>query len=300
MRGQRTIVRKNVLPATRELKLAALICTVLATSFYFVACGSQPPADDHNISAMQTPEPESTQIKFDFPDANYSKFNHENEQHARLPCLVCHVREDNSPHMKFAGHIPCASCHVEHFEDPQGQICTICHSEPVSGTMRSFPTLSSFNAKFDHARHAPHTNCADCHRQARSGATFSVPTRANSHATCFQCHSPNAEFEGRDISSCSTCHESGSPGPRGGGVRALPANFSHSVHGRNQRLSCNSCHTARPGAPRGRQVTAPAAIMHLGTRRGQNCATCHNGKRAFGDEDFASCSRCHQSSSFKF
>ena len=292
--------KANSSSAMRASKLAAVAFAVLAASLYFAACGSSPEQTALNAAATPTPVAESTQVKFEFPEGDYSKFGHDNEQHARLPCLVCHTREDNLAQMKFSGHIPCASCHVEHFKEPQRQICTICHTDSATGAMKEFPTLRSFNAKFDHAKHTPHSNCADCHQPARSGATFSVPTRANSHATCFQCHSPNAQFEGNDMTSCATCHEAGSPGPRLGGIRALAANFSHSAHGSKQRLSCNSCHNVRPGAPRGRQMTAPAAVMHLATARGQNCATCHNGKRAFGGEDFTSCSRCHKGENFKF
>jgi c(7)-type cytochrome triheme protein len=282
-------------------KTFTVILTFVFVGFYLAACGGndgeQPAANIHDESIVT----ESEEVRFDFPaDLEYSKFGHENEQHARLPCLVCHTREDNSAQMKFPGHIPCASCHTEHFADNKHQICSICHTEPEAGTMKAFPALRTFNAKFDHAKHLPQANCADCHRPARAGATFSVPTRSNSHATCFQCHKPEAKFDGRDIASCSTCHEPGRPGRPTGGIRALRANFNHAAHAGRENLNCNSCHTIRAGAERGRQVSAPAAVMHLATSRGNSCATCHNGKRAFGGEDFASCKRCHKGDSFNF
>src|SRR5829696_8785744 len=47
---------------------------------------------------------------------DYSRFRHTNEQHARLPCLLCHRREDNSPRpVRSAGHTPCAGCHTQQF-----------------------------------------------------------------------------------------------------------------------------------------------------------------------------------------
>ncbi len=285
-------------PAADRIKASGLALACLVFIGYFAACGSQPPAVRETEEMPVKPEP--TQVRFEFPEADYSQFSHDNEQHARLPCLVCHTREDNSAAMKFPGHIPCASCHTEHFADTAHQICSICHTDAATGSMKPFPTLSSYRTKFDHGKHLPHSNCTDCHSPARSGSTFSVPTRSNSHATCFQCHNPDSEFQGRDIASCSTCHEAGSPGPRRGGVRALPARFDHAAHGPKQRLSCNSCHTVRAGAVRGRQVFSPSAVMHLASARGQTCATCHNGKRAFGEDDFANCKRCHQGSGFGF
>jgi c(7)-type cytochrome triheme protein len=283
----------------RNLKFTAIIAAIVVSLAYAAGCGSDRPPD--NVQTEPTDiEPIPDTATFVFPEGDYSKFDHGSEQHARMPCLVCHTREDNSAQMKFSGHIPCASCHVEHFSNTKHSICSICHTDAESGAMKNFPTLASFSTRFDHGKHLPHSNCADCHRPARGGATFSVPTRANSHTTCFQCHKPEAEFEGRDLASCSVCHEEGSPGPRRGGIRAQGGNFSHAAHGPRQRLNCNSCHTVQAAMPRGRQVVSPRTAMHFSTGRAQSCATCHDGKRAFGGEDFASCSRCHTGPSFRF
>ncbi len=278
--------------------MATVSTAAFLTVGYMAACSDAPPtntATEPGIS--ETTEPKPSEVTFEFPDADYSKFDHSTEQHVRMPCLVCHTREDNSAKMDFPGHIPCASCHKEHFADNNHSICSICHTEGNTGEMKEFPKLASFNAAFDHEKHRFQANCTDCHKPERAGTTFSVPTRANSHSTCFQCHSPNAEFEGRDMASCSVCHQPGEPGRSFGGVRAMAAHFSHAEHGAKQ--SCNSCHTIRAGAIRGRQVSTPTVAMHFATR-GQSCATCHNGKRAFGGEDFANCKRCHQGSSFDF
>jgi len=279
----------------RRAKCGALTLTVTAVIVYLAACGSDPPAPE---AANTAPEATPAEVRFVFPDKDYSKFDHQSEQHVRLPCLLCHTREDNSPQMKFSGHIPCASCHTEHFQQNDHAICSICHTDPKQGgEMKAFPTLASFKTRFDHAVHLTQANCADCHKPARGGASFSTPTRAGAHAACFQCHSPNAEFEGRDIASCRTCHEPGQPGRNFGGVAAMPASFSHSSH---SRVGCANCHTVMREMPRGSQVTAPRAAMHFASARGNNCATCHNGRRAFGGEDFANCKRCHQGSSFGF
>ena len=282
--------------AVRRAKYAALSIAVLAATVYFAACGSDPPAPEVRETV---PEATPAEISFNFPDKDYSKFDHQSEQHVRLPCLLCHTREDNSAQMKFSGHVPCASCHKEHFEQQDHAICSVCHTDAQQGSeLKAFPTLASFNAKFDHATHLNAANCADCHRPARGGASFSAPTRSSAHASCFQCHNPEAKAaDGGDIASCATCHEPGQPGPRRGGIAAMPASFSHSSH---SRVGCATCHTVMKNMPRGNQVTAPRAIMHFASARGTNCATCHNGRRAFGGEDFASCKRCHTGGDFDF
>src|SRR5690606_9934804 len=238
-------------PRLNHLKLGVICVAVVVVSAYFAACGSDPPAPEVTETV---PEATPTEVSFKFPDKDYSKFDHSSEQHVRLPCLLCHTRQDNSASMKYSGHIPCASCHKEHFEQKDHAICSVCHTDAEQGAeLKPFPTLASFSTKFDHAAHLGAANCADCHRPAAGGASFSAPTRSNAHSTCFQCHQPDAKTDaGADLASCSTCHELGQPGPRRGGVAAMPASFSHSAH---SSVGCASCHTVLKEMPRGRQVT---------------------------------------------
>lgn len=238
--------------------------------------------------------------------ADYSRFRHTNPQHARLPCLLCHRREDNSPRpVRSAGHTPCVGCHTQQFDaGPQSPICTICHADPGSAAVKPFPGLRSFNVRFDHARHArgaarPASNCAACHKPERRGTSLSIPTGFAAHTTCFQCHGPRAQVAGRDISSCDTCHLVG-------GYRRTPewaasyrVGFSHAEHTR-KNLSCGDCHRVRAGAPQGRQVTSPSPLQHHAGPRSQSCMTCHNGRRAFGGDDFSSCKRCHEGNTWHF
>ncbi len=128
-------------------------------------------------------------------ETDFSRFKHSNPTHTRLPCLVCHVRSDNSPTMKYMGHIPCASCHTQQFaEGNKNPICTICHT--TTGVKR-FPSLKSFNARFDHAKHLKQANCASCHKPTRSGVGFSIPKGANAHTNCFSMS--YGEFGKRDV-----------------------------------------------------------------------------------------------------
>ncbi|MDQ1707909.1 MAG: hypothetical protein QOJ88_1120 [Pyrinomonadaceae bacterium] len=232
---------------------------------------------------------------------DYGKFLHNNQNHARLPCLLCHRRESNAAipvRPGGSGHLPCAGCHAQQFAKTEGPICTVCHTSGNSGALKPFPRLRSFGMKFDHARHGKlGASCATCHRPARGGVAMSIPSGFNAHTTCYGCHAPRAQAGGSDISSCGTCHQPGGYARTPQTGAAFRVSFAHAKH---TRVSCNECHQVRAGLPQRRQVTAPEPLNHHATGRGQSCLSCHNGKRAFGGDDFTACKRCHTGSTWHF
>lgn len=235
---------------------------------------------------------------------DFSKFGHTNPQHARLPCLLCHQRTDNTARPKRPGHTPCSGCHAQQFADQSGPICTICHTSPPTAALKGFPPLRSFNVRFDHATHTGSggraANCATCHRPERRGVALSIPAGTAAHATCYQCHTPRAQGRsGQDISSCGTCHRLGRYARTPETAAAYRVNFSHSAH-TSKGLACAECHTVRAGAAQRRQVTAPAPLMHHASPGARSCMTCHDDKRAFGGEDFKDCTRCHRGDAWHF
>lgn len=248
-------------------------------------------------------EPQSPQEQMQFPEGlDYSKFQHSTRNHARLPCLLCHRRDSNAPVPKRPGasnHLPCAGCHAQQFTNAESPICTICHTDVKSGALKAFPRLKSFRMKFDHARHVNmgSVSCATCHRPSRGGVALSIPAGFNAHTTCYRCHTPRAQSGGRDISSCGTCHQLGGYSRTPQFAQAFQVGFSHAKH---EKTSCNECHQIRAGMPQRRQVTQPEPLNHHATGRGQSCATCHDGKRAFGDDDFTVCKRCHTGTTWRF
>jgi c(7)-type cytochrome triheme protein len=243
------------------------------------------------------------QEQMQFPEGlDYGKFQHTSRNHSRLPCLLCHRREDNSARPKRPGgssHLPCAGCHAQQFSDSASPICTICHTDAKSGALKPFPRLQSFSMKFDHSRHLNmgSVSCATCHRPARAGVALSIPAGFNAHATCFRCHTPRAQSGGRDISSCGTCHKLGGYSRTPEFAQAFRVSFNHTKH---QKVTCTECHQVRAGMPQRRQVTTPEPLNHHATGRGQSCMTCHDGKRAFGGDDFTVCKRCHTGSTWHF
>ena len=246
---------------------------------------------------------ESPQTQMQFPEGlDYSKFQHSTRNHARLPCLLCHRRDSNAPVPRRPGasnHLPCAGCHAQQFTNAESPICTICHTDVKSGALKPFPRLSSFRMKFDHALHVNmgSVNCASCHRPSRGGVALSIPAGFNAHTTCYRCHTPRAQSGGRDISSCGTCHQLGGYSRTPQFAQAFRVGFSHQKH---EKTSCNECHQIRAGMPQRRQVTEPEPLNHHATGRGQSCATCHDGKRVFGDDDFTVCKRCHTGTTWRF
>ena len=249
-----------------------------------------------NVAAQQ-------QSQMQFPEGlDYSKFQHSSQNHARLPCLLCHRREGNSSQPVLPGgnkHLPCAGCHAQQFSNSDSPICTICHTDVKSGAVKAFPRMKSFRMKFDHARHVnmESVSCATCHSPARGGVALSIPATFAAHNTCYRCHTPKAQSAGRDISSCGTCHQLGGYSRTPVFTQAYRVSFSHAKH---QKMTCNECHQVRAGMPQRRQVTTPEPLNHHASGRGQSCMTCHNGKRAFGGDDFTVCTRCHKGATWRF
>ena len=243
------------------------------------------------------------QEQMQFPEGlDYGKFQHSSRNHSRLPCLLCHRRDSNSPVPKRpggSGHLPCAGCHAQQFSNSDSPICTICHTDVKSGALKPFPRLKSFRMKFDHSLHVKmgSVSCATCHRPASGGVALSIPTGFNAHTTCYRCHTPRAQSGGRDISSCGTCHQLGGYSRTPTSAPAFRVGFNHSKH---EKVTCNECHQVRAGMPQRRQVTAPEPLNHHATGRAQSCMTCHEGKRAFGGDDFTVCKRCHTGATWHF
>lgn len=257
----------------------------------------------HGSALIALNEPQAPQEQMQFPEGlDYSKFQHSTRNHARLPCLLCHRRDSNAPVPKRPGasnHLPCAGCHAQQFTNAESPICTICHTDVKSGALKAFPRLQSFRMKFDHSRHVSMggVSCATCHRPAQAGVAMSIPAGFSAHTTCFRCHTNRAEAGGRDISSCGTCHQLGGYSRTPQYAQAFRVGFSHQKH---EKTSCNECHQIRAGMPQRRQVTQPEPLNHHATGRGQSCMTCHDGKRAFGDDDFTVCKRCHTGAAWRF
>lgn len=233
---------------------------------------------------------------------DYSKFKHDNPNHSRLPCLLCHRRETDAPRPALPGaadHAPCAGCHAKEFANAGHQICTICHTDAQAGTVKPFPRLASFGTRFDHGRHLNlgSLGCASCHRPMRGGVALSIPVGFNAHSNCFGCHKPRAQSEGRDISSCGTCHQLGRTARWSTSAAAFRVGFSHAKHDRSEGLNCNQCHRVQAGRA---QVSAPQPLHHHAGARAFSCMSCHNGKRAFGGDDFSVCTRCHTGTRWRF
>lgn len=283
-----------------RLSTATMILALIVIGLTFVTVlNSRASGSTSNFLTEQTPAQEPMQ----FPEGlDYAKFQHSSRNHSRLPCLLCHTRNDNSPRPKRPGgsnHLPCAGCHAQQFSDSGSPICTICHTDVKSGALKAFPRLQSFRMKFDHSRHLSmgSISCATCHQPARGGVALSIPSSFNAHTTCFRCHTPRAQSGGRDISSCGTCHQLGGYSRTPETAQAFRVSFNHSKH---QKVTCTECHQVKAGMPQRRQVTAPQPLNHHATGRGQSCMTCHDGKRAFGGDDFTVCKRCHTGAAWRF
>lgn len=275
----------------RIFQIFILFCGVFLFGYALFAGMSEANANAVSAEAAIENAPVEAQTK------DYSRFTHSNQFHSRLPCLLCHRRDDNSSRIRFPGktdHLPCAGCHSLQFSDQSSPICTICHTNPQSGAMKRFPSLRSFGFRFDHYKHR-NTNCAVCHKPESRGVVKSIPSGPSAHVTCFQCHTSNSA---NSMASCNVCHQPGRLVRTPERTRAIRIGFSHAKH--SVGLDCSSCHTVRAGVGRGRQVTEPRVAMHFAAEQTRSCASCHNGERVFGSNDFANCKRCHIGKNFAF
>jgi c(7)-type cytochrome triheme protein len=277
------------------LKSVIVLCAIAA---FVSSCIRQADRVPVTITASETPEAIAVRIS----DRTFKAFSHTIPEHKEFECASCHRREKGADDLKYAGHDSCVGCHISQFTNPEQQMmCTICHADMNASppTMNDFPSrfVEGFNMKFDHAAHdsgegLPRGGCVACHLPAGAGKT--IPVGIQAHANCLTCHTPESK-----IGSCSVCHEI-APYRRTPSSRyVFKAVFSHRDHSSAQGVSCNECHSVRAGAPQGRQVTNIVAQQH--TRAGNNCASCHNGSRAFTGNDptnTATCRRCHSGSGF--
>ncbi|HEX6649600.1 MAG TPA: cytochrome c3 family protein, partial [Pyrinomonadaceae bacterium] len=160
---------------------ATFVCTKCHVAF-----GKKPVPPSH-VDAIPKPAAVARRVfahaVLEPPVTDYSQFKHDNSNHARLPCLLCHRRTDNSPQPTLPGkaaHAPCTGCHAQQFSNPTSEICTICHTDVQSGKIKAFPPLRSFDARFDHAKHVSvGADCVTCHRRNRGGVGLSIPSRVN-------------------------------------------------------------------------------------------------------------------------
>jgi len=291
------VVQASTKNARRKLAAAAGLAAFVLFVF---SCSKpdQPPSTTTESNSNIQPTVEPTAVNPDEAQLDYSQFDHSSQAHTRMPCLLCHQRNTNATQISFpgsGGHTPCIGCHQQQFSAGSGApICTICHTDAEKGAMKGFSSLRSFGRQFSHSSHL-RVSCSVCHKQSQRGVALSIPSGANAHATCFSCHTASSSNE---MASCSACHQPGQLVRTSENVRAFRVSFSHARHTR-EGLNCASCHNVRAGTT-GRQVSAPLTAMHHAPAGAASCAACHNGKRAFGANDFQNCKRCHQGNTFAF
>lgn len=296
---------------SNRIKQLQLFVLLLACAFWIYGCSPEPQSlpngtkETNSVSetrpngdvastvAPANADPDDPLAAF---PGEFVKFQHGSSQHTRLPCLLCHNRADNSSRIRFPGkvdHLPCAGCHTLQFADKRSPICTICHTDPETGAMKRFSGLKSFGVKFDHARHT-RANCTTCHKPQGRGIARSIPAGSSAHQTCFQCHTARSSDT---MSSCNVCHVPGRLVRTPEWASAFGKGFSHSKH---LDMNCAACHTVRAGFGRGKQMSSPLAAMHFAPKNTKSCASCHNGTKAFGPNDFTNCKRCHDPKTFRF
>jgi len=278
----------------RPIQLLKALLVFGALAIFAASCIKQEPKSNVTLTAAETPEPIAERVS----NKTFEAFSHKIPEHQQFACNSCHKREGSSLEMGYAGHESCIGCHLNQFTDKDQVICAICHKDTKAAppTMNAFPVkfIEGFNMKFDHAAHEtgkgrPADGCAHCHNP--SGPGQSIPIGITAHSDCYSCHTAES-----DIGSCTVCHQLGSYNRTTQSEYNFKAIFRHGDHSARQGVSCNECHNVVAGAQNSRQVTNISILEHR-TTPGNNCLSCHNGRRAFTGNvpsDVNSCIRCHK------
>ena len=234
---------------------------------------------------------------------NDSKFKHDNLNHSRLPCLyaIAARRIRRSPCCQEA----MATCLAPVVMLGSSRILPARSARSVIRIRRQARETVSAIEQLQHEirSRAPHEN--ERRWLYYLSSTFACrrgddnSCGLNAHVTCYQCHGPQAKSGDRNISTCGVCHEPGRNVRTRETAPAFRVGFSHAKHDKSEGLTCNECHRVRIGVAQRLQVT-PQPLNHHAAAGAFSCMSCHNGKRAFGGDDFSVCTRCHTRTTWHF
>jgi hypothetical protein len=205
-------------------------------------------------------------------------------------CTSCHASSTKWEKVE-AGHDqhrPCQVCHAAEFRKVGQTICLNCHvrSEPF----RPNPLRLSSEVKSEwrspdylFVAHTKHIKadfaCEECHQKEAL-----LPPREPTlgHAACVKCHLENApkEVEPAPLGRCAACHVYKSIPREKSGKREWSTR-DRFRHDKDHKVrSCAECHQP-DHAP---ELVPPTMI---------DCASCHDGKKAFKTVSDRGCIRCH-------
>lgn len=213
-------------------------------------------------------------------------------------CIVCHteVGDDTAQQSGFHGRLP----------EPQRMNCASCHTDHEG---RDMNIVDLDEATFDHkltdfALHGAHATvaCSDCHSAGSP--------RREAPSACVDCHRPDDVHKEQLGHDCGSCHTDSN---------WSEAKFDHhstgfALRGAHKDATCNACHMSEDFATVGRTCVAchQSDDVHKG-RNGAQCADCHNsstwkdstfdhfaiaGFGLVGEHEGVACDSCHRSANF--
>lgn len=245
----------------------------------------------------------------------------EHNKHIKLlssagdPCQVCHEVDAKTDLVKRPGtdnHKPCSNsgCHgpeakdgQNHFSQPPGEFCKVCHEDInpfVEGENKMYPyprpgRLSAVQnvVSFNHKQHLGfNQDCSSCHVVvADENVPYATLPR---HKECKKCHSEGgAGAQKLPMSDCKGCHENRArPNPKRfitNGIR-----FTHGKHfvDNEGEISCKTCHASIWNSKSSKDRELPG--MNI-------CGDCHENRkktrRQFRIKN--NCELCHVTEDYK-
>jgi len=145
-------------------------------------------------------------------------------------CGACHNGKE-----AFAADTQCARCHIR----PSGVEAGHVQGKPAPYKKPVYNTSVSIGkgemaVRFDHEKHAPSSQCRDCHPrpfQIKKGANNITLTNHTQPQYCFSCHDGKKTFS---FYNCSSCHQKWTDIAQAGTLKEKAGKSS----------SCYQCHTS--------------------------------------------------------
>jgi c(7)-type cytochrome triheme protein len=214
------------------------------------------------------------------PEARFSHKGPHAELVAKQACGSCHVLA-KSGEVSIGGHTLCTGCHAQDFTERHPTKCGACHNatEPWRHLVadRSPPDTTEFGANLDHGKHA--TECTSCHALDTRTTQLRTP---RGHVACTSgkpgaCHAVDSGPPPQ-LGACTSCHRLDLAAERGArriaDTWSVRLTFDHRPHrtaADGSAVACSSCHV---------DVKAKD-VIDLPAPPKQQCAPCHDGKKAF-------------------
>lgn len=202
-----------------------------------------------------------------------------------ITCKNCHKESElnNVAAHNINGHqmLDCLMCHTpHHFGIIGDSICTSCHGEDFSGTMKSDSDLhqdcGTCHEKSDFSSIIP-DSCKSCHSSEHN----ELAKAPNAHHGCDTCHVAH-EWEKPAVGKCSVCHSNLASESKAVAIKTdcTMCHDSHLANTIKMPSGCADCHSDEAAACSQSDIKQDCSLCHAPhswQSSWDGCMSCHDG-----------------------